>query len=69
MIQEVKQMNNIEDLKIKGGKDKIPACELCIISKTHRQPFLNKYKHANSILNVIMFNLGYSKIISFGGAK
>lgn len=62
-------MKNVERLKIKGKKQKTSTCKLYIIDKAYRQAFLHKYKYDSSILDVIVFNLGYFDIFSFGGIK
>lgn len=42
---------------IKGEKDKVLTCKLYIVGKAYRQSFLDKHKHANSILDMVVCNL------------
>lgn len=62
-------MNCIEGLEIKREKDKISIYQSCIIGKAHKQPFSNKNKHANDILDVIICDLDYFNTTNFGGTK
>lgn len=62
-------MNCVEGLKIKDEKDKRHICKSCIIGKAYRQSFLYKHNHANNILNVIVVELSYFDVPTFGGTK
>lgn len=68
-IQEADQINSVKRSKVNDKKDKVSICKLCIISKAYIYPFLCKYKHANVTLDVVVSNLVYFDITTFGGAK